>query len=251
MSAACIAYENLADGATVAASTQELLLPAVNLQNPHVARKWRSLLSTASVVFTLAEAAEIDTVAMFGISAETIRVRLSATDPSGVMGEVYDSGTQAVDETFSSFVVLMAAPASALYVLVDLATTSEDFVEAGRAFIGTRHQFGVNHEFNWSRGRVDRSVRAKSRGGQTQVSPDDGFRQVQVTFGFLTAAEASGLVDTIDRVNGLHTDVLLILDPDSVNLPRDSYWGLIAEDADVINPKSGVFSKTYKIEARL
>lgn len=251
MSAACIAYNNLADTATVTASTQALLMPASNLQNPHVARKWRSLLPTASVVFTLSAAASIDSFGIFGINAETIRIRVSAVDSTGAAGEIYDSGTHAVDAAYNSFIGLKTTPASARYVLIELTTTSADYVEAGRIFIGARTQFAISFGWSWERARVDRSIRAKTRGGQTQVNPDTLYRTLNVTFGFASDAEANGIIETIDRVNGLQTDVLFIIDPTSTNLPRDSYWGLIMENSPVVNSSFGINSKQYKIEERL
>lgn len=251
MSAAAIAWVNLADSGSVSASSQELLLPASNLQNPHVARKWRSLTASASFVITLAAAASIDTFGVFGISAETIRIRASAVDTSGTAGELYDSGTHSVDDAYASFIGLKSVAASGLYVLVELATTSADYVEAGRVFVGARTQFPINFAYGWNRARVDRSIRTKTRGGQTQVFPDNMYRTLDVSFDYLDEDTANGVVETVDRVNGLQTDVLFITDPESSNLPRDSIWGLIAEATPLVNPSFAIRTKQYKIEERL
>jgi hypothetical protein len=78
--AARIAYDNLADDAVVSASSQELLLPATNIQNPHVARKWRSVFNSDYVVFNFEALVSIDTVALMGLTAATYRIRISSVD---------------------------------------------------------------------------------------------------------------------------------------------------------------------------
>lgn len=251
MSAACIAHENLADDATVLASTQELLLPVSNLQNPHVARKYRSVLSSATVVFDLGAAISIDTLAIFGLNAETIRARVSATDSTGATGELYDSASGNIDADYPSMIYLIGSPVVGRYISFAIATTSAAYIEAGRVFIGTRTQFSINFAYNWQRQYVDRSVRAKTRGGQTQINPDVTYRTVDLTFGFLSESEKNGVLETIDRVNGMSTDVLFIIDPESTNLPRDTIWGLVSNLTPVVQPYFDRFSKQYQIEERL
>lgn len=251
MTAACIAWDNLADDAAVTFSSQELLLPASNLQNENVGRKWRSLQASDYVVFGLASSESIDTVGVFGINAETVRVRVSSVDSTGVAGDLYDSGTQNVDSSYNQFIGLLTSAQSGRYVRIDLATSSDTFVEAGRVFFGVRTQFGVNFGYNWERGRTDLSIRAKTRGGQTQIFPDRVVRTISVNFGFLTETEADGFIETIEGDVGLHSDVLFIVDPASTNLPRDSYWGLITDATPVVNTNPNIFSKQYKIEERL
>jgi hypothetical protein len=248
---ACFAHENLADDAAVTASSQELLLPATNVQNPHVARKWRSLFTADSLIMNFGALVSIDTVALMGLTADTYRVRLSSVDSSGVAGDLYDSGTLSVNQTYLQAIALVTAPVSAQYLRIDLATSSTDYIEMGRVFAGVRTELEINFGYDWASTTTDRAIRAKTRGGQTQVFPDNCYRTLDVTFKFLTETERNGVVETIERSNGQHTDLLFVIDPDSTNLARDSVWGLISTTTPIVQPIFDRFSKQYQIEERL
>jgi hypothetical protein len=253
MASAAIAYRNLADDALLTVSSQELSLPALNLQNAHVARRWRTLFASGNVTFDLGALVSLDTIGVFGMtmsSAGTIRARVSSVDPTGAAGDLYDSGVVAVDSDYNVHLSLLTVPVSGRYVRFDLAD-SGSYVEAGRVFVGLRTSFGINFDYGWQRAYVDRSIRTKTRGGQTLVWHDNNYRTLDLTFGFLSVAERNGLVETIDRVNGQNTDVLFITDPESSNLARDSIWGLISNLSPVVQPMFDRFSKQYQIEERL
>ena len=248
---AYIAFTNLADTAPLlTASSSQLLLPVSNISTPHIARKWRGAAgSTDYFVYDLGSSVSIDTLAVFGITGTQIRFRISSVDPSGAAGDIYDSGTLSVDQSYLSSINIINAPVSGRYVRVDL--TGGAYVEAGRCFIGTRTQFSYNYVKGWSRLWNDRSVKTKTRGGQTQIWKDNNFRSIDVTFDFLKQADRDGFVETIDRVNGANTDVLFVLNPASANLSRDSIWGLISNVTAVVQPSVLTFTKQYLIEERL
>ena len=252
MANAAIAYENLFDDATLIASSQELLLPASNIQNPHVARKWRATGTADFVVADMGAAVAIDTIGVFGISGDEIRVAVSNTDSTGDTGEVYDSGFETVDTDYASYVNLRAtaSPATGRYFRFELAAAG-GVLEIGRIFLGVRTHFPYNFARGWSRGWTDRSIRAKTRGGQTQVSNDVSYRSIDLTFGLISESERYGFVEDIDRVNGQKTDVLFITNPDSANLARDSIWGLMTQLTAVVQPFPNAFTKQYQIEERL
>lgn len=255
MANAAIAYANLADAGTVVASDQELTLPVSNVQNPHVSRRWRSLFAPAHLVVDLLASVSIDTVALFGMTltaAGTIRARVSSVDATGVAGDVFDSGTVAVDANYGAYIGLLNAPANGRYVRFDLADTGGSYVEAGRVFAGLRTAFTYNHVYGWQRGWVDRSARTKTRGGQTQIWNDNAYRTLDLTFDFVTEAQMNALVEAIDIANGQRKDVLMIRDPASTNLARDSIWGLASELTPASQPTFfDVYSKQYKLEERL
>jgi hypothetical protein len=255
MANAAIAYNNLADAGVIVASDQELTLPASNLQNPHVARRWRSRFAPAFALVDLGAATPIDTVALFGMTlgaAGTVRARISSSDATGAAGDVFDSGTVPVDANYGTYIGLLGAPASGRYVRFDLADTGAAFVEAGRVFVGTRTAFTYNHIYGWQRGWVDRSVRTKTRGGQTQIWNDNQYRTLDLTFDFVTEAQMNDLVEAIDVANGQRKDVLMIRDPASSNLARDSIWGLISDLTPASQPTFfDIYSREYKLEERL
>lgn len=249
---AYIAYKNLADSAVLlSASSSQLLLPVSNLNTPHIARKWRgSNGSTDYFVFDLGSLSSIDTIAVFGITGTQIRVRVSSADSTGAAGDLYDSGTLSVDQTYLSSINIITNAVSGRYVRADI-TTSGSYVEAGRCFIGTRTQFSYNYVKGWSRLWNDRSVKTKTRGGQTQVWKDNKYRSIDVTFDFLTQADRDGFVESIDILNGYSVDVLFVTNPASTNLSRDSIWGLMQSMTPVVQPSVATFTKQYQIEERL
>lgn len=263
MANAAIAYNNLADnGAFTTISSQATNMPVTFLQNVHVQKRWRSLTAADYFIIDLGLPQSLDTIGVFGITVSaggspdaggTIRVRASATD-STFSGSpdltLYDSGVVTVNTTYNSHVSVIPSPVTARYVRVDL-TTTDTYLEAGRLFVGLRTAFTKNFAYGWQRGWVDRSIRSKTRGGQTQVFVDNHYRTLQMTFEFLSASEATGIVETIDAANGQNKDVLMILDTASTNLARDSIWGLMSELSTVSQPHFDLFSKTYNIEERL
>jgi hypothetical protein len=250
---AYIAYTNLADSAALlTASSATILLPISNLNVPHIARKWRGQGgATDNFVFDLGALNTIDTVAIFGITGTQIRTRISSVDATGAAGDLYDTGTIAVDQNYLSSINLITTGAvSGRYVRVDI-TTAGAYVEAGRCFIGARTQFSYNYVAGWSRLWNDRSVKTKTRGGQTQVWKDNKYRSIDVSFDFLMQADRDGFVETIDMINGYGVDVLFIANPSSTNLSKDSIWGMISAMTPVVQPSVKTFTKQYQIEERL
>jgi hypothetical protein len=252
MSSACIAYTNLADTVvSLVASSSSLLLPVSNIQNPHIARKWRGTSgATDSFVLDFGAPVLLDTFAAMGITGTKIEYRASLVDATGLAGEVYDSGVVAVDQNYLSSIILLPALISARYVRVDVTTTGS-YVEVGRFFVSAKTQFTYNYVKGWHRSWNDRSIKTKTRGGQTQVWSDNVFRSIDVSFDFLTQADRDGFVETIDRVNATRADVLFVTNPASSNLSRDSVFGLISSLTPVVQPYIGTYSKQYMIEERL
>ncbi|MDP2410346.1 MAG: hypothetical protein Q8M26_08675 [Pseudolabrys sp.] len=255
MGVACIAYRNLADSALLLASSQELLAPVANLQRPDVARRWRSTeANTASFVADLFAASSLDTVALIGTTmsaAGTCRIRISATDSTGVAGELYDSGATLVSADYNQAIALLATPVTGRYIRIDLADPGAEYLEAGRLFVGPRSQFVINYSYGWSVTTVDRSAAKDTRGGQTQVWRDNLYRVFDVAFESLSASERYGFIEEIERANAQKDDVLFVADADSSSLARDSIWGLIQTPSPIVQPHFDRFSKTYKIKERL
>ncbi len=261
---AAIAWRNLADGGTVTASSFIADGPAAMVQNQHVARKWRSNGNGGAeyLLVDLGSVQSIDTVAVMGVTlpaSGTARVRASATNASATAAVVLDSQviTAAVDPAYGMLVVLFPAPASARYIRIDLTHASAAFIEAGRLFIGLRYQFTYNFAPGWSYGYADPSERSKSLGGQTVIRSRTPYRVASLTFEAIPEAERNGVVLEVDRLNGVRSDVLMVLRSDSPNLARDTIWGLLADLDPVGQPQllwadgQPLFSKSYRIEERL
>jgi hypothetical protein len=248
---AIIAYVNLADAGSVTASSQALLLPVSNLKVPHIARKWRGGNGTSDYfICDLGSSQSVDTLAVLGLTANQIRLRISSSDATGASGDLFDSGVVGVDQNYLSNISLLSAPVSGRYVRVDLTTTGQ-FVEAGRLFVGLRTQFAYNFIPGWQRMWTDLSTRTKTLAGQTQVFPRGVFRTYTVNFDFLRQADRDGFVETIDMINAMKVDVLFVSNPASTNLSRDSVWGLMTAISPVVQPSVLTFTKQYTIEERL
>lgn len=250
MANACIAYTNLVDTAPlITATSSNLLLPVSNIVNPHIARKWRGTTTGGdSIIIDLGSVQSFDTIAVLGITGNTIAIKASAVDPTGVAGET-SSGSYSVN-AYLSQIHLVSSPVSARYFRIDIVSATA-LAEVGRVYIGLRTQFQYNFGKGWSRVWNDRSLRSKTRGGQTQISPDSVYRVYDLTFDFLTQSDRDGFVEDIDRVNAMKTDVLFISNPASTNLSRDSVWGLMASLTPVVQPSVSTFTKQYTIEERL
>lgn len=251
MATAAIGYINLADAGTLAASSATLLAPISNVQQPDVGRVWQGAAGGADhFVCDLGSAQSINAIALMGLAAATIRVRISATDSSGQAGELYDSGSIAVDQSYLQHLTYLTNAMNGRYIRVDLANGSTD-VEAGRLFVGAITSFGINFSWGWQRASVDRSIRVETDGGQTVTRRRTAPRTLDLTFDFLSESEANGFVESIDLTNGLDDDVLFVLDTASTNLPRDFLWGLLTEMTPVSNTFVDIYSKQFKIKQRL
>lgn len=245
MTTAKIGYINLADDANLSASTQVLLAPITRLQDPHIGVKWQSLGGADWFVVDLGAMTSVDVCRVMGLTADTIRICYSTTDPT--LGDVFDTGALAVNQAFLTHTDIRTV--TCRYIRVDL--TSGTVCEAGRVFVGTLESPRINFGWNWTRKWVDPSDRKKTEGGQTRINRRVKYRVFSVTFGFLSGAEASGFTDDIDRINGMTDDVLFIAKPDSTNLEQDSIWGLMTDLSPIAQQFIDIWSKPISIEQRL
>lgn len=266
MSRAQILYQNLADAGTVTASSWIASAPPAILQDFHISRRWEGRNGdTESITFDLGSAQSIDTVCLFGCQGifasgdqsnltETAirRVRLSATDPTGVLGELYDSGSAAghIKEAYGAMVELLSSPVTARYGIIDLSQAGADALLAGRNVIGLRNPFTINFGWGWSYGYGDLSRKKKSAGGQTFIDRDDRYRILNLNFESLDEADRNSFVHEIDRLNGISSDVLFVIDPASTDITRDTIWGLIQDMSLPSQPNLAFFTKPYNIEER-
>ncbi|HEV7337011.1 MAG TPA: discoidin domain-containing protein [Bosea sp. (in: a-proteobacteria)] len=255
-----IGWQNRADEAGISASSFVIDTPPAILQNPHVARKWRGVAGEAEyLTFDLGAQRSIDCVALMGLNlteAGLTRIRASTGDSSGQHGDAHDSdpaGASAgrVNPRYPSLIHLLPAPVTARYVRIDLAEPGAPYIEAGRAFIGLAEQVTYNFAFGWQRGFADRSRTTKSRGGQTYIDRDNGYRTLDLTFEAITQEQRYGLFEDVDQFNGKRTDILFVTDPTSGELGRDAIWGLVSEMTPIGQPHHRTYSKTFRIEERL
>lgn len=262
MGRAVFVNRNLFDSATITGSSALTLAPFSNLQNGHVARVWAGRNGTTEhITIDFGSSVAWDWLMLAGLNltaAGVTRVRASDTDSSAQDAGVYDSGSLAgrVSVDYGKLVINRPNFDPAQYARIDLSESGLVRVEAGRGLVGLGNQVGINFQPGWSRTAVNGSPRTIGTYGQTFVDRRPGYRTLDVTFEWLSEDERNGFVEEIENaiVNDGHIDLLLVLDPESDNLPRDSIWGYIDGDQPVVQPLVTVpaaYSKTYRVRERL
>jgi hypothetical protein len=263
MASAALVIDNLADasaGAVVGASSQVLTMPVTNLQTPSPSERWRSLSSNDYFVLDKGESIEADTVMVGGLTCgpnATVRLRLSTLDDSGATGDVLDTGNISngdahFDIEYGMFLWRLAAPAEWRYARFDISDPDATFVEAGCILDGLSEAMAYNFVPGGTFQHNDRSRVATTSSGITLTWPDNTYRSVNLSFDFVTATQRYGLVERLDRVKGIANNVLLITDPDSENLPRDSVWGLVTNPSPIsFGPIPDIFGKQLQINERI
>lgn len=260
MASAAILTVNLADDGILTASSQVAGMEITQLiDSPNVTDDlWRSVGNSPQITLDLASNHSLDTVALFGLnltSAATIRVRVSSSAGGVSSGDLHDVTYSISDAEFdpdyAALIVLLPAVVSARFVRLDIADTSLDYIEAGRMVVGARtalaYNFAPGSHFDWS----DPSVVQKSKGQQTLIWQRGGFRSASLDIPWVSNAERWGLIETIGRVNGRHSDILIALDPDAANLPQWTIWGLMTDmQPSAFTALPDLYSKTLQIEER-
>jgi hypothetical protein len=241
MANASLMIDNLALSGSVGASSQVLTMPASNLLTPHPSERWRSLVNSAWFVLDKGAAEPADTVMVCGLTCgpnAMVRLRLSTIDLTGAAGDVLDSGAIAsgtlnFDVLYGSFVWQLPSPAAWRYVRFDISDPDADFVEAGCIADGLAESFSVNFSNSGSVQHVDRSRVSPTASGMTLTWKDNTFRRIDLSFDSVSWAQRFGVVERLDRVMGVTENVLLIIDPASLNLPRDSIFGLVTSQTPI------------------
>lgn len=261
MANACLVVDNNALNGSVGASSQALTMPASNLLTPHPSERWRALSNSAWFVLDKGAAIAGDTVIVKGLTAgpnATARLRLSSIDATGDAGDVFDSGPTAngttnFDLDYGAFVARLPSPSSWRYARFDIADPDKAYVEAGCILDGLSEMFEVNFsKGSGSTQYVDRSRVSQTSSGITLIWPDNDFRRIDISFGLVKSDQRYGLVERLDRVAGRRKNVLLITEPDAVNLPRVSFFGLVTDVTPVTyGPIFELFGKQLQIDERI
>ncbi|UPJ55396.1 hypothetical protein [Bradyrhizobium sp. 192] len=266
MANAALLIDNVAAGAGIAASSQVLTMPASNLKTPHPSQRWRSLSPADWFVADKGAGVSADTVLINGLTCgpnTQVRLRLSSIDATGVAGDVLDTGPiaslagPAFDIEYGAFLWLLSTTAVWRYTRFDIADPDALYVEAGCLVEGGREAFTYNFAPGDTVQNVDRSRVSTTASGITLIWDDNGFRRINLSFNAVTTAQRYGLVERLDRVKGRKRNVLLIIDPESENLPRDSIYGLVIDQTPIAFSNAfavdgkPLFGKQLRIDERL
>lgn len=261
VSRAAFVFENAASDATITASSSLPKTPPSRLLTQHVGQAWCAETDTAYLTIALASAAAIDSIGLFGVNgtaAMVSRVRVSLTDASAQDGALYDSGSAIgrISDYYRNLVALMDSAEAARYIRIDLSEAGIARIMAGFLVIGLRNEVTFNFSAGATDTLVDPSVVTPARSGaewidQRRTSRDWGFN-----FESLTEAERFGWIEDMERLVGLHQNVMVIRKCDSADLGRDTLCGRITTADPVISRQGvfaggGVYSKAFKVRERL
>jgi hypothetical protein len=235
------AWANIAGNGTLTASSAATGMPITLLQQKDPIRHWRSGAGTSAYFdLTFAATQSADTFSIIGTNltaAGIVRVQLSNVAAGN--SEIYDSNSGAVagqvDPVYQDAHILASAVKSGWkYCRITLTDASLSYIEAGFLFISTRTQLSYNFDYGHQFYPIDPCDHKKTAGGTTDIVPHGPiYRRCVLTVGSLTEAQRWSVFQAIGMTNGRSTPILLILDPSSSNLGRDSIFGLIQDDVPV------------------
>lgn len=258
-------WTNIALNATLTASSEAAAMLVSKLQQQDTKRNWRTgAVTTAYILGTYSSNQSADTffLANTNLTAAGIaRIRLSSVDATGAAGDIYDSNSAGtagqVDPNWKDLVVLASSVKSGWkYIRIDLTDTTLTYIEAGFLFVGTRTQLDIGYQ-SAQITIIDPSVQKKTKGGQTRIMVRPKYRRGEFSFEFISNSQLRSTVDMIDLLNGIGTPVLMITNPSSTNLGRDSIFGLLQGSSPVVlsnildSTGAIMSSKQYTIDQRL
>jgi hypothetical protein len=253
-----IAWDNVADDATLTTDSELATLPASNVQNPHVVKRWHTAagVKSAYLIFDMATSTACAVAAVLGTNltaTATIQIRASDSDATVTSSLLYDSGSVsagvvsgygAIYKSFDS--------ATARYWRIDLADTAVDSnLQVGRVFLGPKWTPTVAQQLPWSVMSLDPSQRTRTKGGQVHVDELPQMRIVQFTLDYMTEAEMFGNAFALARANGLARDVLAVSEPDGSYLSQQAIFGLLQASEPLVNERLSLWRQKFTIEERL
>jgi hypothetical protein len=252
-----IAWDNKADAATLAASSELASLPGANVQQPHLSRKWSTAagVSSAALTLNLGSSLACAQLAVLGTnltSASTLRLRASDADPTAVAGDKLDTGavSAAVKDGYGSIYKNFNS-VTARYWRLDLTDGTLTQLQAGRLFLGPNWQPSFGMLYGWSVTAQDPSKVSRSYGGQSFPEVLPQRRVLNFELNFLSESEMYSNAFAMARAQGIVKDVLAIPLETGARISEQSVWGLLSAAQPLIHDKSQIFRQKFQIEERL
>jgi hypothetical protein len=247
MAKCVIGYGDLVSAGIVTASSEASpSLAAVNLQDPRVsARRWRAADTAPSILVDFTYVATIGALALGGCnltSASTRRVRLSVDDPSGLAGEAWDSGSDAVGAELgfpcgvrerTQLVHILPADVAARYARIDL--TGALPPEAGRLWCWPTFRPGVNFAFSAQDVRKPYSDFRAAQDGTAYGEKRPIQHGYKINLPHITEDEKDLYLDPLLESSDILYDVMLCKDPEAVNVASRTMIGTLESLSPVPN----------------
>lgn len=254
-----LGWLNRADAAMVAAGSEIATLPASNVQQPHLSRKWHTAagVKASYLLLDMLAAASCSLLAVLGsnlTAAATLRLRASTADPTAVAGDLLDTGTiSAGVKTGYGAIYRSFTAVAARYWRLDLADASlPDNLQIGRVFLGPKWVPSSNQEFGWSVTPLDDSAVVESYGFQTYGDERPQRRLLQFSLSWMTEAEMYGNAFALARASGRVRDVLAVNDTlGSTYLSEQSVYGLLQAAEPLVHESAQIFRQKFIVKERL
>lgn len=231
------------DAATLAAGSEVATLPVANLQAQQPKKVWRASVAAdyVTVSFTSAVAANMLAINGHNLTASGLfRVRGAATLADTTAAPAVDTGWQSVwpatgkptdpDWPRQLSALLWANDSSYRYWRVDILDPAVTYVEAGRLVLGRYWQPTTNFDLGGTPLGFDQ-VDVQTRTDYGEIFTDRRQRSAARRFSLqISAADKREVLDgiaEIQRLRGLHGDVIVLLDPNATtDFHRFSMQGL-------------------------
>jgi hypothetical protein len=253
-----LAWENKADAAAISAGSEISTLPASNVQQVHISRKWHTAAAVKSsyLIFDMGSSISCALAALLGsnlTTAATLQLRASDLDPAVTSSLLLDTGVIAagVKATYGAAYKAFAATA-ARYWRIDISDPSlPDNIQLGRVFLGPSWEPSVNMMLDWGIGVRDPSRRMKSHGGQTHIDRKQKARVIDFVLDFMAEVEMFEKAFAMSWANGITDDVLAVPDIDGAYLSEQAVFGLLDVSEPIRNQRLGIYTQRFSIEERL
>ena len=192
-----IYHDNLIDQSTITASSENLLFPLSNINDPRRSKVYRSTSNTANIVIDFNETSEVDSFVIVadkrsGFGFSTISLEFNATDEwtSPAATESITFSTQ-----FGIGINEFATTHSYRFCRIVL-TSSLGYCELSKIFLGKKMNLGRSINFGWTIKDNELSTKQSNRYGQ--VFTDIILRQkiINCALSYLDK-------DMLDKVNSL------------------------------------------------
>ena len=193
--------ENLVDQSTIIASTENLLFPKGNIQDPRRSKVYRSTTNSDTLVFDMQETSTVDTIfivadkrAGFGVS--TIVVEFNATNE-------WSAPAYSIAVPFSTvygigFVELSTAIAHRFARVV--MTSTLGYCEISKIFIGASLGMTRSINFGWTIKDEELSQKSKNRYGQLFVDVISRQKTINFSMSYLDKEDLDLVNGHLDRV---------------------------------------------------
>lgn len=250
-----IAWDNKADGATLAAGSELATLPGANVQNAHLSKKWYTAagVSSSHVQLDMGSTVSCSVLALLGTNltaAATVRIRASDTDP--VAAPSYDSGAIAAGAKAGYGAVYKAfAAIAARYWRIDIADASLTQLRVGRVFLGPSWTPAAGQNFGWGVEPSDDSVVSESYGGQSYADIRPQRRVLEFELDYMSEAEVYGNAFAMARAQGAVKDVLAVPGINGAYLSEQAVWGLVRAWQPVVQRSTRIYRQKFTIKERL